>query len=119
MKPVGKRHKMKALIDTWANAIKEATVAAASVSAKEDGGTCNLDSVVVDFTGWRQTAIRTVAEKAGVEISDKLTGWMWKGSCFVSIPTNGQGNNNTRMVEAAVKKLKELGLPASTYYQMD
>jgi uncharacterized protein YqgV (UPF0045/DUF77 family) len=110
---------MKTLIDTWANAIKEAVKAADSASVIEDGGTCNLDSVVIDFTGWRQTAIRTVAEKAGVEIGDKLSSWMWKGSCFVNIPTNGQGNNNTRMVEAAVKKLKELGLPASTYYQMD
>lgn len=110
---------MKALMDTWANAIKEATMAAASASALEDGGTCNLDSVVIDFTGWRQTAIHTLAQKAGVTIGDKLSGWMWKGCCFVNIPTNGQGNNNTRMVEAAVRKLKELGLPASTYYQMD
>lgn len=110
---------MKAFIDTWANAIKEATAAAAGASANEDGGTCNLDSIVIDFTGWRQTSIQALAEKTGVTISDKLSGWMWKGSCFVNIPTNGQGNNNTRMVEAAVKKLKELGLPASTYYQMD
>jgi hypothetical protein len=110
---------MKTLIDTWANAIKEAVKAADSASVIEDGGTCNLDSVVIDFTGWRQTSIRSLAEKAGVTISDKLSGWMWKGSCFVNIPTSGQGNNNTRMVEAAVKKLKELGLPASTYYQMD
>jgi hypothetical protein len=110
---------MKALIDNWANAIKEAAVAAAGASKLEDGGTCNLDSIVIDFTGWRQTAISSVAEKSGVHISDKLSSWMWKGSCFVNMPTNGQGNNNTRMVEAAVKKLKELGIPASTYYQMD
>lgn len=110
---------MKALIDTWANAIKEAVVAASGASGKEDGGTCNMDAVVIDFTGWRQTAIHAVAEKSGVHIGEKLSGWMWKGSRFVDIPTNGQGNNNTRMVEAAVKKLKEMGLPASAYYQMD
>ena len=110
---------MKALIDTWANAIKEAITAASNASKKEDGGTCNLDAVVIDFTGWRQTSIQSLAQKAGVQIGEKLSGWMWKGSCFVNIPTEGQGSNNTRMVEAAVKKLKELGLPATTYYQMD
>lgn len=110
---------MNALIDTWAAAIKEAITAATNASKNEDGGTCNLDSVIIDFTGWRKTAIRALAEKAGVEIGEKLSGWAWKGCCFVNIPTTGQGSNNTRMVEAAVKKLKEMGLPASTYYQMD
>jgi len=109
---------MKEKIEQFANAIKQANEAARAASLPDDGGTCNLDSVVIDFSGWRQTQIDQVQQLSGVQISAKLSG-MWKGYCFVQTAAHGQANNRTRMVEAAYQKLKELGIPASVYYAMD
>lgn len=106
-------------IQIYADAIKAAQIAANEANQPEDGGTCNMDSVVIDFTGWRDTAIQQVAALSGISIGDKLSSWMWKGSCFINFNVNGQGNNRSRMVEAAHRKLKELEIPASVYYQMD
>jgi hypothetical protein len=44
---------------------------------------------------------------------------MWKGCRFIYFTMNGQGNNRSRMAEAAVNKLKELSIPAMMYYAMD
>jgi len=106
-------------IEQYAAAIKAAQLAANAVDKSEDGGTCNTDTVVIDFSGWRYNAINKVAQLSGISIGDKLSSWMWKGCCFIHFNTKGQGNNNTRMVEAANKKLKEFGIPSSIYYQMD
>ena len=110
---------MKHLIEKYASGIKEAQIAAINAKGSEDGGTCNMDSVVIDFTGWRSNAIQQVAQLSGVSIGDKLSSSMWKGCCFINIYIEGQGNSSSRMVEAATRRLKELEIPAMTYYQMD
>lgn len=109
---------MKDLIEKYSIAIKEATMTCKAAETKEDGGTANLDSVVIDFTGWRSTSIKKVEQSAGVHIGEKLSG-LWKGCCFIDFPVAGQGNCRTEMVKAAEKKLKEHGIPAMIYYQMD
>ena len=112
---------MKAKYNQFKEAIIKANKAAIEASKPEDDwGTCNLDSVVIDFTGWRSTAIEKLSEDTGVRISYKLSSWMWKGCCFISFPADGMANNRTRMVEAAYKSLKEFGIEeARMYYQMD
>ena len=114
------KHDKAALIERYANAIKEANRAAidAHIANQEDGGTCNLDTLLIDFSGWRQTDVDKVASFSGCSIGDKMSGWH-KGCRFVWTSIHGQGNGRTRMVEAAYNKLKELGIPASVWYQMD
>lgn len=109
---------MNEKIELYAKAIKEASIAAELAFNPDDGGTCNLDSVVIDFSGWNRKSIAKVSELSGVEISEKLTS-LYKGFCFVSIPLHGQANTRTRMAEAANRKLRELGIPSSIYYHMD
>ena len=105
-------------IEQIATALKEAQKAANEASLPEDGGTCNSDTVIIDFKGWRQKKIDQLMAASGISISDSLSGWH-KGYRFISFDISGQGNNRCRMVEAAKRKLKDLGIPASVYYQMD
>jgi hypothetical protein len=109
---------MEELIQKYAAAIQEATIVCKAAEIKEDGGTANLDSVVIDFTGWRSTSIKRIEQLAGIHIGKKLSG-LWKGCCFIDFPVTGQGYCRTQMVAAAEKKLKEHGIPAMIYYQMD
>lgn len=109
---------MKPDIQHYANAIKEANEAAKSASQTDDGGTCNMDSVTIDFKGWRETDITKLQNMSGIRIGEKLSGH-WRNSRWIDTEAHGQGNNRTRMVEAAVNKLKEFNIPASVYYQMD
>ena len=109
---------MKKLILIYAEAIKKAAEACKAADTNDDGGTCNLDSVVIDFKGWRETAIEELSRLTGIRIGYKLSG-IWNNTRFVSFPANGQGNNRTRMVQAAYNSLKNDGLPAFMYYAMD
>lgn len=84
-----------------------------------DKGSCNLDTVIVDFTGWRQKDIESLSLITGLNVGDKMTGWS-KGYRFVFFKTSGQAYANTFLVESACKKLKELGVSsASVWYQLD
>jgi hypothetical protein len=114
------QHDKAALISRYASAIKEADWAAtqAHIANQEDGGTCNLDTVLIDFTGWKQTDIDKLVYQSGIRIGNRMSGWH-KGSRFVWTSIHGQGNGRSRMVEAAANKLKELDIPASVWYQMD
>ena len=121
MKSITPDQKVKLdLIDTYSVAFKVAKEAALTASnPKEDGGTCNLDSVVIYLKGWRQADIDMLQKVSGVRFTTKIEGGFWKGYWFVDLPAHGQGNNRSRMVEAAAKKLKEFNVPVSVYYQMD
>jgi hypothetical protein len=119
IKAIAQRNKA-AKIARYANAIKEADQAAirAHIDNQEDGGTCNLDTVLIDFTGWKQADIDKLIAQSGIRIGDRMNGWH-KGSRFVWTSVHGQGNGRSRMVQAAANKLKELDIPASVWYQMD
>jgi hypothetical protein len=109
---------MNPLIEKYANAIKEADKAAIAAPPVEDRGTCNMDSVMVDFKGWRQKDINQVQALSGIRIGDKMTG-IWGAYRFVHVNTKGQADLNTYMAQIAVKKLNELGVKATMWYQMD
>lgn len=109
---------IKEKIALYAEAIKKASQAALESDPVEDGGTCNLDSVTINFTGWRQSHIDELSQLANVQISHKLSGFH-SGYRFISTPTFGQANRRTTMVEAANKILRSYNIPSSVYYAMD
>lgn len=106
-------------IDQFAEAIKEAKKAAQEKSNVPDDGTCNMDTVVIDFSGWRQSQVDKLQGMAGVRIGEKMSG-IWRGHRFVWFGSgHGQAARRTAMEEAAHKKLQELGIPSTVWYQMD
>ncbi|MBC9913161.1 hypothetical protein [Chitinophaga varians] len=109
---------MKDKIEQYIKAIKAAEEASLSANKNEDGGTCNIDTVIINFKGWRQANIDQVIKSSGINISSPLSG-LYKGYRFVNFSANGQGNNRSRMVIAAKRKLVEMDIPATVYHQMD
>lgn len=109
----------KQAIAHYAVAIKQAAKEALTEADAEDGGTCNLDHLVIDFKGWREKDIQEVARLSGIDIGDKYSYGIYKGCSSISIPINGQANRRTRMVEAAKRYLKEQGIEAYVVYMMD
>lgn len=109
-------------IKKYAEAIKKAQISANEADKGSDlindGGTCNFDSVMIDFKGIRETTIQKIAKMSGIQISGKYSGW-WRGCCYISFNLNGQAANRTRMAEAAYKSLKADGIPVRMYYQAD
>jgi hypothetical protein len=87
-----------------------------------DGGTCNLDSVIINLKGWQQKKVDQINAVwvNNPMVGDKLSGWH-KGYRWVNFTTYGQAERRTRMVEAARKSLKASGLGeiVSVYYAMD
>lgn len=100
---------------------KAATAADPGPGLENDGGTCNLDSVVVRFPrGTRHDKIRKLL---GDDQASALTGWPFKGFWFIHVGALGQANRRSKMTEAAYHYLKgrseELGVDVSMYCQMD
>lgn len=80
-----------------------------------DGGTCNLDSNVIDFTGWKIKDIRRLSSESGVSFSE----WE-KGSRFINFRgIRGMANLRNYLVESADKHLKMNGVECCIFYQMD
>lgn len=97
-------------------ALKAAKLAADGHNAGDDDGTCNLDTPVF-FPGRLRTAtIQAAAEAAKVSVN---VGTWGRSRCVFVYVTQGQANRRTRMAEAATRALKEKGLEAATFYQMD
>jgi len=111
----------EAAIERFALALKSANKAAieADKGIENDGGTCNFDTPILDFKGWKEIEIQKLSQLSGIRIGDKMTSKFWKGCRMIYVQMNGQGANRTRMAEAAFKSLQEAALPASMYYQMD
>lgn len=87
---------------------KQAAIAA-DPGPGNDGGSCNLDHVQIKLPYLK----KRVALDIGLRPS-------YKSSWFdVSIPSHGQANRNTVMMEAAADKLQELGYFATVVYIMD
>lgn len=100
-----------------AEALKAAAIAAQAASQGEDGGTCNLDSVILRVPkGTRFDTIKSAAVLAGINVSE--TTWFGRGF-FLNFDVRGQGNARSRGAEAASHLLQERGYRTSMYYQMD
>lgn len=101
------------------NALIKAKEEAQKYINTEDGGTCNFDSPAIDYREMHMSKARAIEaiKAAGLRCFD------WK--CFRSPYLvicgigAGQGSRNTRMAEAAYESLKNSGISATMYYQVD
>lgn len=109
---------MKEKIESFAQAIKDTQEYIIKIDVENDGGSCNLDTVIIDFTGWKQTDINKLSSLCGVRIGNRMTG-CHQGYRFVFFQTDGQASRNTFKVEAAKKYLYGLGINAMVWYKMD
>ncbi|MBU2701115.1 hypothetical protein Ga0466249_002226 [Sporomusaceae bacterium BoRhaA] len=98
--------------------LKKAKVAAIEAAGLgDDGGTANLDSLVLRLPGAREKKVLEVIRTAGLYCREKGE---WLGPCyFISHGCGGQGNRNTRAVEAMDKSLEAAGWHTGIYYRMD
>lgn len=86
---------------------------AAAEAAPDDGGSANLDHVVLtDLAGCRITSV----EKAGIPVAFKgrFAGWF-----HLSAPFVGMGNRRAAAVQAMAKHLQAAGVSCHVHYQMD
>lgn len=107
----------KNYIQKLAEAIKETENIIKQVKV-EDKGSCNLDTVIFDFTGWKSKEINNLALLSGIRISSKLKGY-YTGYRFLYFNTNGIANLRTAQVEAAKKHLCDNGFNCSIWYSLD
>lgn len=101
------------------NALIKAKEAAQVYANTEDGGTCNFDSPVIDYREMHMSKAKAAEaiKAAGLRCFEWKS---WGGIRLVICGIGyGQGNRNTRMAEAAYESLKNSGISASMYYQMD
>jgi hypothetical protein len=105
-----------------AEAMERAKEAADKFINVEDGGSCNLDSVVIRLPYWSKEKIKkanTLANGISIDSESTLSSTWFKGYRWVNIGASGQGDRRTKMVEAAAKELKNSGFDIRVYYQMD
>lgn len=97
-----------------AEAVRGAIAAgkAAADASPDDGGSANLDHVVLyGLRGVRETSLRN----AGVDASKGRHA----GEFTLPTPFGGQGNRRYLGVQAMCKHLKDCGWSAYVYYVMD
>ena len=95
---------------------RDALAAAQSVDKVEDGGTSNLDTVLVVITGLTSNMIDNLENRLDIHIYRN-----YNDADFINIRFHCpyQGFMRTRMVEAFVAVLNKRGYIAYVHYQMD
>jgi len=84
----------------------------AAEAQPNDGGSANLDHVVVyGLKGVRESAM----EKAGINCHKGR----YAGEFHLTAPFSGQGNRRYAGVQAMCKSLKDAGVDCYVYYMMD
>lgn len=83
---------------------------------KEDGGTSNLDECRVYLDGARLSELENIISQVSPNLKIAKRG---KGEYAIYGYEKGQGNLNTRMVDAFAKVLKDNGFDAMNYYITD
>ena len=102
------------LIDALVAAEKAAI--AADPGEGKDGGSCNMDFLVLKLKGIKEATMQRIAAKAGVRV-DRCS---WRPGAFqVCVTINGQAARRTCAVEAANRVLKEFGFNSHVHYLMD
>ncbi|SFC83565.1 hypothetical protein SAMN05216577_11162 [Pseudomonas citronellolis] len=86
---------------------------AAATAQPDDGGSANLDHVVLtDLAGVRTASLK----KAGIPVlfKGRFAGWF-----HLDAPFAGIGNRRAAGVQAMAKHLQAAGISCHVYYQMD
>lgn len=99
-------------------ALREADNVARDVSRTTvDGGTCNLDSVMLYVPRWKTETVHAAAKAAGIHVTK--TKWFGKVCYFVGFSALGQAYARERGTQAALKVMREHGMKVNYYSQMD
>jgi hypothetical protein len=83
----------------------------------DDGGTCNLDCVLIACK-LNERSEHHFTNHAQTRIGYPLSGF-WKGYRFLNFTLYGQANRRTVGAEIAYQHLKNLGYTVACYYHMD
>lgn len=89
--------------------------AAESVS---DGGSCNLDNVVIRLPRARRDRVDRAAREAGMSSSHQSSP-AWARGFAIHAPRLGMGGKNTAQAEAMAAALKSRGWDAHVFYLTD
>ena len=101
-----------------AELLKEANKAMMVHKDEPDNGSCNLDTVLIDFEGKRKTFVDQVSSLSGYSLS-KITSGYHKGLYMLFLDYHGQANVRYQMVQTAKDYLNDNGVKASVWYQLD
>ncbi|OZV12289.1 hypothetical protein CIW83_09320 [Tissierella sp. P1] len=94
----------------------QARLAAEKAAEGEDGGTANLDTMTIKLPRANEKKVIEAVKKAGLYTRGRRD---WLGPRYFISGPGGQGNSNTRAVEAMTKVMREAGWNVLIYYQMD
>lgn len=86
---------------------------AAAAACTNDGGSANLDCVVIPVPGLRANQLPELPGQLW-----KRSGWHQQG-IHLDTPWPGQGNQHSAGVQAMHKSLKDQGVNCYVYYQVD
>lgn len=107
----------KNYINELAKAINETQLELKKIVVN-DGGTCNMDTVIFDFSEWKSKDFNKLLSICNITFGDKMKRWH-KGYRFVLFNTDGMANLRNAQVEFAKKYLCDKGFECSIWYQMD
>lgn len=105
-------------ISLFCDAVNKAQSESNKFKDEKDLGTCNLDTVIIDFSGWRQKSIDRISFNTGIDIGNRMTG-LYNGYRFVFFKKNGFASCRTKMAEIANESLIKDGIKSTVWYQMD
>jgi hypothetical protein len=83
----------------------------------DDGGTCNLDCVMLTLPRATESKVVQAAHEAGWHI--RKSRFYGQTVYMLNPRTNGQANARSRNAEAVAKALRDMGYDAMDYCQMD
>ena len=97
--------------------LKAAAEAAGAFADHDDGGTSNLDCLMLSFPRYEEIKIKAAAKRAGLTVS---AGRCMKQKIYrIMPPHGGQGYRRTKQAEAMAEVMRSRGYEASVWYQMD
>lgn len=112
------RYSLKPLSGRYAKLAKDLKSALSkslkAASKSNDGGTCNLDSVMLNLPRWNQKKVGQAAKSAGMNCRKQRT-----GQYIFPIPCNYQGNARTIAARSMMAILDSIGYESDIFYQID
>lgn len=102
------------LLEQFTRDLRTAIAAAhEAAAASDDGGTCNLDTLVVSIPHARAASVQKAALAAGALYASR---GQYAGQFHIGIAAVGQANSRTRAVQAAKRALAAAGWQAHVHY---
>lgn len=97
--------------------LKAAAEAADPFKDYDDGGTSNMDAMMLSLPRYEEIKIKAAAKRAGLIAS---AGRCMKQKIYHILPPHGgQGYRRTKQAEAMAEVMRACGYEASVWYQMD